>query len=142
MNKDIKGKTFKKDLTNLTETNYLLWPLSILFQAISTFNSYLNAKSFNMFLTLWQLFEVRWFYFSVRCKVTSSLPEVFLKKGVPKICSKFTGEHPCQTVVSIKLQSNFIEITLRDVCSTVNLLHISRTPFPKLQASLWILRNY
>ena len=23
------------------------------------------------------------------------LPEVFLGKGVLKICSKFTGEHPC-----------------------------------------------
>ena len=27
------------------------------------------------------------------------------------------------------LQSNFIEITLRPVCSPVNLLHIFRTPF-------------
>ena len=26
----------------------------------------------------------------------SSHPEVFLGKGVQKICSKFTGEHPCQ----------------------------------------------
>ena len=25
----------------------------------------------------------------------SSPPELFLKKGVPKTCSKFTGEHPC-----------------------------------------------
>ena len=25
----------------------------------------------------------------------SSHPEVFLGKGVLKICSKFTGEHPC-----------------------------------------------
>ena len=25
----------------------------------------------------------------------SSPPEVFLGKGVLKICSKFTGEHPC-----------------------------------------------
>ena len=33
----------------------------------------------------------------------SSHPEVFLVKGVLKICSKFTGEHPCQSVISIKL---------------------------------------
>ena len=33
----------------------------------------------------------------------SSHPEVFLRKGVLKICSKFTGEHPCQSVISIKL---------------------------------------
>ena len=29
----------------------------------------------------------------------SSHPEVFLGKGVPKICSKFTGEHPCRSVI-------------------------------------------
>ena len=33
----------------------------------------------------------------------SSHPEVFLVKGVLKICSKFTGEHPCRSVISIKL---------------------------------------
>ena len=31
----------------------------------------------------------------------------------------------------MKLQSDFIEITLRHGCSPVNLLHIFRTPFPK-----------
>ena len=30
-------------------------------------------------------------------------PEVFLGKGVLKLCSKFTGEHPCQSAISIKL---------------------------------------
>ena len=49
--------------------------------------------------------------------------EVFLEKGVLKICSKFTGEHQCRSAISIKLQSNFIEITPRHGCSTVNLLH-------------------
>ena len=29
----------------------------------------------------------------------SSPPEVFLGKGVLKICSKFTGEHLCQSVI-------------------------------------------
>ena len=28
-------------------------------------------------------------------------------KGVLKIFSKFTGEHPCRSAISIKLQSNF-----------------------------------
>ena len=36
----------------------------------------------------------------------STHPEVFLGKGVLKICSKFTGEHPCRNAISIKLQSN------------------------------------
>ena len=55
--------------------------------------------------------------------------EVFLRKGVLKIWTKFTGEHPCRKVISIKLQRNFIEIALRHRCSSVNLLHIIRTPF-------------
>ena len=46
------------------------------------------------------------------------------------MCSS-TGEHPCQSAISINLQINFIEITLRHVCSPVNLLHIFRTPFSK-----------
>ena len=64
-------------------------------------------------------------------RARSSRPEVFLGKGVLKICSKFTGEHPCQSAISIKLQSNFFEIALRHGCSPANLLHIFRTPFPK-----------
>ena len=61
----------------------------------------------------------------------SSPSEVFLGKDALEICSKFTGEHPCRSVISIKLQSNVIEITLRHGCSLVILLHIFRTPFYK-----------
>ena len=52
---------------------------------------------------------------------------MFLKKGVLKICSKYTGEHQCRSVISIKLLCNFIEIVLRHECSPVNLQRISRT---------------
>ena len=45
-------------------------------------------------------------------KNRSSHPEVFLRRGVLKICSKFKGEYPCWY-------------------SPVNLLHIFRAPFPK-----------
>ena len=38
----------------------------------------------------------------------SSPPEVFLAKVALKIYSKYTGEHPDQSEISIKLQSNFI----------------------------------
>ena len=58
------------------------------------------------------------------CWCRSSHPGMFLGKGVLKICSKFTGEHPCRKVISITLLCNFIEITLRHGCSPVNLLHI------------------
>ena len=43
----------------------------------------------------------------------SSHPEVFRRKGVLKICSKSLGENTCRSVISIKSQSNFIEIILR-----------------------------
>ena len=36
-------------------------------------------------------------------KVRSCHAEVFLVKGVLKICSKFTEEHPYRSVISIKL---------------------------------------
>ena len=61
----------------------------------------------------------------------SNRPEVFLGKGVLKICRKFTGEHPCWSAISIKLQSSFIKITLWHGYSPVNLLYIFGTPFPK-----------
>ena len=34
--------------------------------------------------------------------IRRSHPEVFLRKGILKICSKFTGEHPCCSMISIK----------------------------------------
>ena len=68
----------------------------------------------------------------------SSRPEGFFAKGILKICSKFTGEHSCRSVISIKLLCNFIKITLRHGRSTVNLLHIFRTTFPK-NTSEWLL---
>ena len=63
---------------------------------------------------------------------------MFLGKGTLKICSKFTGDHPCRSAISIMLQSNFIEIAFRHGCCPVNLLHIFRTPFVK-NTSVWLL---
>ena len=48
----------------------------------------------------------------------SSHPGVFFEKGVLEICSKFTGKHPCRSVISIKL--------------------LCRTPFTK-NTSRWLL---
>ena len=57
------------------------------------------------------------------------------KKVFWKICSKFTGEHPCWSVISI------IEIALQHGCCPVNLLHIFRTPFPE-NISGWLLLRF
>ena len=67
--------------------------------------------------------------------VRSSRSEVFLVKGVLKICSKSTGEHPCRSVIS------FIEIALRHGCPPANLLHIFRTTFTK-NTSGWLPVNF
>ena len=56
----------------------------------------------------------------------SSHPEVLLGKGVLKICSKFTGEHPYWRAISLRHGS------------PVNLLHILGTPFSK-NTSRWLL---
>ena len=51
----------------------------------------------------------------------SSRSEVFLGKNVLKIYSKFTGEHPYRSVISIKLLWSFIEITLQNTFSLEHL---------------------
>ena len=58
---------------------------------------------------------------------------VVLYKGVLKLCSKFTGELPCRSV---------IEITLRHGCSPVNLLHIFRIPLPKNTSGGQLLKRH
>ena len=68
----------------------------------------------------------------------SSRPEVFLGKGVLKICIRFRGEHPCRSVISIILLCSFIKIAFWHGCPSVNLMHIVRTPFPK-NTSGWLL---
>ena len=76
-------------------------------------------------IKIWK--QLLWQSYQIKGEYRSSCPEVFLGKGVLKICSNFTGEHPCWSLISIKLLCNFIEITLRHGYSSVNLLHISCT---------------
>ena len=73
-------------------------------------------------------------------KYRSSHPEMLLGKGVLKICSKFTVEHPCQSAISIKLLCNFDDIALRHECSPVNLLLIFRAPFLKNTSGRLLLK--
>ena len=66
---------------------------------------------------------------------------VFLWKGVLKICSEFTGEQPSRSVISIKLQISFVEITLPTACFPVNFLHIFWTPFHKNAFEVLLLQK-
>ena len=58
-----------------------------------------------------------------------------------KFCSKCTREHPCGSVISVKLLCNFIEIALWHGCSPVNLLHIFRTLFSRNTSGWLLLKN-
>ena len=60
LNKDIKKQNFKKDLMNLTETNHQTNMTSE--HSVSSnkwFKNHFNVKHFNIFVTLWQLSDVR-----------------------------------------------------------------------------------
>ena len=70
-------------------------------------------------------------FYWIFTKYRSNPAEMFLRKGVLKTSSTFTGEHPCRSTISIKLKSNFIEITLRHVCCSAIFLYIFRTLFCK-----------
>ena len=83
--------------------------------------------------------------FKIYCKVMDNTsqaiirsihPKVFSRKGVLKICSKFTDLWICKFMLC-----NFTEITLRHGCSPVNLLYIFRTSFPKNLSGRLLLDN-
>ena len=51
---------------------------------------------------------------SLTCKISeAAVQRCSLRKGVLKICSKFTGEHPCRSAISIKLTINSMFDTSR-----------------------------
>ena len=80
-------------------------------------------------------YPISWPIILTKTQIGRSSPsEVFLGIGALKISSKFTGEHPCWSVISLKLPCNFIENTFWQGCSPVNLLHVFRTP-----SVFWIL---
>ena len=63
---------------------------------------------------------------NTECKLSKAALQVFIRKSVLKICSKFTKKHLRRSVIC-----NFIEITLRHGYSAVDLLHSFRTAFLK-----------
>ena len=81
-------------------------------------------------LTFWKLTHYLIFKAAVhRC----SLDKVFWKYAT----NSQENTH-CRSAISVKLQKNFVEITLRHGCSPANLLHIFRATFLK-NLSGWLL---
>ena len=69
--------------------------------------------------------------------ITEATLHSFLKiktfsENMERICRR---KCHAESAISIKLQSNFIKITLRHGCSPENLLYIFRTPSPKTKKS-------
>ena len=69
----------------------------------------------------------------------SSVLKVFLGKGIAKIWSKFTGEHQCRSVISVKLFCDFIETIFWHGCFPVNLF-VFRIPFPQITSRQLVLK--
>ena len=57
----------------------------------------------------------------MKTRFSEALIQRCFRKRFLKMCNK---DHPCRRVISLKLESNFIEITLLHEFSPVNLLHI------------------
>ena len=73
------------------------------------------------------LFYFMLFILIFYCKYIYIYIYIYIYRGVLKTCRRFTGQHPCRSAISIKLQS----ITLPHGFCPVNLLHIFRTRFSK-----------
>ena len=86
-----------------------------------------------IYLLMYNSYGCSFKFFSI---TRSSCPEVFLEKVVPKICSEFTGEHPCRRMILISYFATLWNPTSALVFSTVNLLHIFKTPFSKNTSGL------
>ena len=127
----------------MSGTNIRIWNIVQIHKQNIKQNSHTIANGIcepNLLGTYNYIIFVRSFTVTESCAIASkgcksSPPEVFLGNGVLKICSKFTGEHPCQSVISIK-------ITLRHVCSPVNLLHVFRTTFYKNTSGRLLVRMF
>ena len=85
----------KSNIHETFTTNYI----KCIFEKCFLFKSGYNRRIYccDVFLFVFLLIK--------KTSSRSSRPEVFLGKGGLKICSKFTGEHPCRSVISIKLLS-------------------------------------
>ena len=83
------------------------------------------------------------FFILVYLKIQKQPPGGVLRRGgcVLGVCSKFAGERSCRNAISIKLQGNFVEITLLYGCSAVDSLHSFRTLFHG-NSSRWLLLKF
>ena len=98
-------KTFSNTLQNLLvhlhDPNFLFFFLFfVLYRYVFACLMYKNNR-INICL------HANWKKRIVNTLARSSHPELFFRKNVLEICNKFTGEHPCRSVISKKLLLQF-----------------------------------
>ena len=83
-------------------------------------------------------------YFHPLFKINLSIhrrnpPEVFLRKGVLKICNKFTGEQTCQSATSI----NLVASEFKEIWETFHIALCNLTPLIRNEINLFtIIRSF
>ena len=75
------------------------------------------SSNFLWTATLWKKLFLQ---SSIQLFIRSSHLEMFLRKGVLITCTKFTGEHPCQSVISIKLFIFLVYINILELSSRMS----------------------
>ena len=91
--------------------------IKTLFQVNIAGKKFIQSLSWKMWLVSVTCISTQFFCCNIQRwlkNYRNSRAEVFLRKDVLKICSKFTGEHPCLSAISTKLQSNFFLRTRLD----------------------------
>ena len=74
--------------------------------------------------------------FKINLSIHRSSPsEVFLGKGVLKMCSKFTGEQPCWSAISKKLAAS----KFNEIWKTFHITLHNLTPLIRNQINLFII---
>ena len=97
-----------------------------------------------MFYMIWLLKNIIFLKTTIFKSILHGLHKQPSRGVLTKRCSeniqKFTGEHPYRGAISIKLQSNFIEITIRHGCSPVNFCLFSELLFLRtpLEGYFWV----
>ena len=112
-------KTVQRDLNFTLNTENLPYTMNLNVNHKPEFFNNAPSHISSDFLRTATLWKKLFPQSSIQLFTRSSHPEMFLKKGFLIICSKFTGEDPCPSVILIKMQSKFIEITLRHGCYRV-----------------------
>ena len=86
-----------------------------------------HPKSFESYKCVhwnWNTIFTRWILWELVKTVLQYSPVDILSKGCSKLCSKFTGEHPCWSLISI-----CHKVKLHHKFCRVDLLHNSRAFF-------------